>query len=229
MCIRDSPSIPRRTGSLRGRNLFGRGQQKSARASPFSVETTRNYTSIGLAGARFFSAVALLVKRRGVVAEPSGGDRRRRAQRLHRGVSRAAQQRKRSGLRLAQCWYNFASFQPKMEMPVLISAAHAQTGSGLGGFLSGEGLMGLLPIILMFALLYFLMIRPQMKRAKELKAMTDALQKGDEVITAAGLVGRITKVGDVYISLEIAPGTEIQMQKAAVQTLLPKGAIKAMS
>src|SRR5665647_557491 len=83
MCIRDSPSIPRRTGSLRGRNLFGRGQQKSARASPFSVETTRNYTSIGLAGARFFSAVALLVKRRGVVAEPSGGDRR--AQFAHQG------------------------------------------------------------------------------------------------------------------------------------------------
>jgi preprotein translocase subunit YajC len=89
--------------------------------------------------------------------------------------------------------------------------------------------MGMLPIILMFGLLYFLMIRPQMKRAKEQKAMTDALQKGDEVITAAGMVGRITKVGDVYISVEIAPGTEIQMQKAAVQTLLPKGSIKAMS
>jgi len=89
--------------------------------------------------------------------------------------------------------------------------------------------MGLMPIILMFALLYFLMIRPQMKRAKEQKAMTDALQKGDEVITAAGLVGKVTKVGDVYISLEIAPNTEIQMQKAAVQTLLPKGSIKAMS
>ncbi len=116
-----------------------------------------------------------------------------------------------------------------MENPVLISSAHAQAASGVGGALSGEGLMGMLPIILMFALLSFLRIRPQMKRAKELKAMTDALQKGDEVITAAGLVGRITKVGEVYISLEIAPGTEIQMQKAAVQTLLPKGAIKSMS
>ena len=59
--------------------------------------------------------------------------------------------------------------------------------------------------------------------------MTDALQKGDEVVTAAGLVGKVTKVGENYISLEIAPGTEIQMQKAAVQTLLPKGAIKAIS
>jgi preprotein translocase subunit YajC len=112
---------------------------------------------------------------------------------------------------------------------VLISSAHAQTGSGPAGFLSGEGMMGLLPIILMFALLYFLMIRPQMKRAKELKAMTDALQKGDEVITAAGIVGKVTKVGETYISLEIASGTEIQLQKAAVQTLLPKGSIKAMA
>ena len=112
---------------------------------------------------------------------------------------------------------------------MLISSAHAQAGSGFSGAFSGEGLMGMLPIILMFALLYFLMIRPQMKRAKELKAMTDALQKGDEVITAAGIVGKITKVGPIYIGLEIAQGTEIQIQKAAVQTLLPKGSIKAMS
>ena len=112
---------------------------------------------------------------------------------------------------------------------MLISSAYAQAPAGGASFMSGEGLMGMLPIILMFGLLYFLMIRPQMKRAKELKAMTDALQKGDEVVTAAGMVGKITKVGDVYISLEIAPGTEIQMQKAAVQTLLPKGSIKAMS
>lgn len=114
-------------------------------------------------------------------------------------------------------------------MPVFISSAHAQAASGAGGAFSGEGIMGLLPIILMFGLLYFLMIRPQMKRAKEQKAMTDALQKGDEVITAAGIVGKVTKVGEIYISLELAPGTEVQMQKAAVQTLLPKGSIKAMS
>jgi len=116
-----------------------------------------------------------------------------------------------------------------MEIPVLISSAHAQAASGPASFLSGEGIMGLMPIILMFGLLYFLMIRPQMKRAKELKAMTDALQKGDEVITAAGIVGKVTKVGETYISLEVSPGTELQMQKAAVQTLLPKGSIKAMS
>ena len=109
----------------------------------------------------------------------------------------------------------------------MIGTAYAQAAGG--GASGGDTLMGMLPIILMFALLYFLMIRPQMKRAKEQKAMTDALQKGDEVITAAGIVGKITKVGEIYISLEIAQGTEIQMQKAAVQTLLPKGAIKAMS
>ena len=108
----------------------------------------------------------------------------------------------------------------------MISSAFAQAApSGPGGM----DLMGLLPLVLMFVLLYFLLLRPQMKRAKEQKAMTDALQKGDEVVTAAGMVGKITKVGETYISLEIASGTEIQMQKAAVQTLLPKGAIKAMS
>ena len=112
---------------------------------------------------------------------------------------------------------------------MLISSAYAQAASGPASLLSGEGLMGLMPIILMFGLLYFLMIRPQMKRAKEQKAMTDALQKGDEVITASGIVGKVAKVGDIYISLEVASGTELQMQKAAVQTLLPKGSIKAMS
>ena len=88
--------------------------------------------------------------------------------------------------------------------------------------------MSFLPIILMFVLLYFLMIRPQMKRTKEHKAMTEALQKGDEVITSGGVLGKITKVGDGYISLEIAPETEVQVQKAAIQTLLPKGTIKAI-
>ena len=112
---------------------------------------------------------------------------------------------------------------------MLISSAHAQAASGAAGAFSGEGLMGMLPIILMFALLYFLMIRLQMMRAKEQKTMTHALQKGDEVVTAAGLVGKITKVREVYNHLEITTGTEIQMQKPAVQTLLPQGSIQAMS
>ena len=80
----------------------------------------------------------------------------------------------------------------------------------------------------MFVLLYFLRSRPQMKRAEEQKAMTEALQKGDEVVTAGGVLGRITKVSDAYISLEIAPNTEISVQKAAVQVLLPKGTIKSI-
>ena len=106
---------------------------------------------------------------------------------------------------------------------MIISPAFAQSAP------SGDpGYIGLLPIVLMFVLLYFLMIRPQMKRAKESKAMIEALQKGDEVITAGGVLGRITKIGDAYISLEIAPNMEISVQKAAVQVLLPKGTLKSI-
>ena len=86
----------------------------------------------------------------------------------------------------------------------------------------------LLPFVLMAAVFYFLMIRPQMKRQKEQKAMIDALAKGDEVISAGGVVGRITKVGDAYVTVEIAEGTEIILQKAAVTLLLPKGTIKTL-
>ena len=106
---------------------------------------------------------------------------------------------------------------------MIISNAYAQaTGGG------DAGIIGFLPIILMFVLLYFLMIRPQMKRAKEAKQMVEALQKGDEVVTAGGVVGRITKLGEAYVSLEIAPNTEISVQKSAVQVLLPKGTIKSI-
>ena len=106
---------------------------------------------------------------------------------------------------------------------MIISPAFAQSApSGDSGFI------GLLPIVLMFVLLYFLMIRPQMKRAKETKAMIEALQKGDEVITAGGVLGRITRISDAYISLEIAPNMEISVQKAAVQVLLPKGTLKSI-
>ncbi|HEU4441841.1 MAG TPA: preprotein translocase subunit YajC [Burkholderiales bacterium] len=106
---------------------------------------------------------------------------------------------------------------------MIISSAFAQAAP------SGDpGYIGLLPIVLMFVLLYFLMIRPQMKRAKEAKAMIEALQKGDEVITAGGVLGRITKLSDAYVSLEIAPNTEIAVQKSAVQVLLPKGTIKSV-
>ena len=109
---------------------------------------------------------------------------------------------------------------------MFISDAYAQTAGSAGG--AGGGLLGLLPIILMFVVLYFLMIRPQMKRQKEQKAMIDALGKGDEVVSAGGVVGRVTKVGDAYITIEITEGTEIIMQKAAVTLLLPKGTIKTL-
>ena len=108
---------------------------------------------------------------------------------------------------------------------MIISSAYAQSAPAGGD----PGFIGFLPIILMFVLLYFLMIRPQMKRAKETKAMIEALQKGDEVVTAGGVVGRITRIGEAYISLEIAPNTEISVQKGAVQVLLPKGTIKSIA
>ncbi|WP_233556480.1 preprotein translocase subunit YajC [Noviherbaspirillum sedimenti] len=88
--------------------------------------------------------------------------------------------------------------------------------------------MSFLPIIIMFAVLYFLMIRPQMKRQKEQKTMMAALAKGDEVIAAGGVVGKITKVTEAYVTLEVANGTEIVVQKGAVATLLPKGTVKEL-
>lgn len=106
----------------------------------------------------------------------------------------------------------------------MIGSAYAQA---TGGSPDG-GLVGFLPIILMFVLLYFLLIRPQMKRAKEHKAMIEMLEKGNEVVTAGGLVGRITRISDGYVSLEVADNTEIVVQKQAVQTLLPKGTMKAI-
>ena len=109
---------------------------------------------------------------------------------------------------------------------MFISSAFAQSAPAGGD--PGGGFMTLLPIVLMFVLLYFLMIRPQMKRAKEAKAMIEALQKGDEVVTAGGVLGRITKISEAYISLEIAPNTEISVQKSAVQVLLPKGTLKSI-
>jgi len=110
---------------------------------------------------------------------------------------------------------------------VIVSPAYAQAAAAATG---GEpGYMSFLPIILMFVLLYFLMIRPQMKRGKEQKQMIEALQKGDEVITAGGVLGRITRISDPYVSLEIAPNTEISVQKGSVQTVLPKGTLKSIA
>src|SRR5688572_32522877 len=105
----------------------------------------------------------------------------------------------------------------------MIGTAYAQAAGGAPQ--GGDTLVGMLPIVLMFVILYFLMIRPQMKKAKEHRSMLDALQKGDEVI-AVGILGKIEKITDNFVSLEIAPNTTIQVQKQAVTTLLPKGTIK---
>ncbi len=104
---------------------------------------------------------------------------------------------------------------------MLISPAWAQAAGGAGG-----GIESMLLIVVMFVVLYFLMIRPQMKRAKEHKTMIDSLQKGDEVVTAGGLLGRISKLTESYVTLNIASNVEIQVQRSAVQLLLPKGTIK---
>jgi preprotein translocase subunit YajC len=106
---------------------------------------------------------------------------------------------------------------------VFISNAYAQAA---GAASTESSLMSFLPIILMFVVLYFVMIRPQMKRQKEQKSMLDALAKGDEVITAGGIAGKVTKVSDAFVSVEVSNGVDIQIQKSAVTTLLPKGTLK---
>ena len=109
----------------------------------------------------------------------------------------------------------------------MFSNAFAQSPAPSGG----DPLMQFLPLILMFVVLYFLMIRPQMKRAKEHKALVEGLQKGDEVVSASGIVGRVVKVDTNYLTLEVATGERpvvVVMQRQAVQTLLPKGTLKEL-
>jgi preprotein translocase subunit YajC len=107
---------------------------------------------------------------------------------------------------------------------VLISPAFAQaTGSSPGG-----DLMAFLPMVAIFVVFYFLLIRPQQKKSKEAKAMLSALQKGDEVVTAGGIVGRITKLTDAYATVEIAPNVEMTVQRSAISLMLPKGTIKTL-
>jgi preprotein translocase subunit YajC len=89
-----------------------------------------------------------------------------------------------------------------------------------------SSLMSMLPLLLMFVVLYFVMIRPQMKKQKEHKTMIDALAKGDEIVTAGGFLGKVSKLGDGYLHVEIANGVEVQMQRSAVIQVLPKGSMK---
>ena len=107
----------------------------------------------------------------------------------------------------------------------MISLAFAQAA---GASDVSSTLSQFLPLVFMFGVIWFIMIRPQMKKAKEHKAMVEALQKGDEVVLQAGLTGRITKIGDNYLHVEIADGVEVTIQKLAVGQLLPKGTLKSM-
>ena len=110
---------------------------------------------------------------------------------------------------------------------MLISSAFAQTAPAAaaeGGMQSS--LMSMLPLVLMFVVLYFVMIRPQMKRQKEHRAMVEALAAGDEVVTAGGILGKVTRVRDGNVDVQVANGVEVQLQKSAVVQVLPKGTIK---
>jgi preprotein translocase subunit YajC len=113
-----------------------------------------------------------------------------------------------------------------LEFAVFISSAIAQTAPAAAGGDMQSSLMGMLPLVLMFVVLYFVMIRPQMKKAKEHKAMIEALAKGDEVATAGGILGKVTKLGDSFIDIEVADGVEVHLQRSAVVQVLPKGSIK---
>lgn len=91
-----------------------------------------------------------------------------------------------------------------------------------------EGIASFLPFIIIFVLFYFMLIRPQMKQAKEHRALLDSLKMGDEVISNSGILGRITKLNTQFIIIEVASNVEIKIQKQAIQTLLPKGTIKSI-
>ena len=105
---------------------------------------------------------------------------------------------------------------------MFIANAYAQGAPADGG----SSLLSLLPLVLMFVVLYFIMIRPQMKRQKEHKAMVEAIAKGDEVVIGGGVLGRVAKVGESFLHVEVANGVELQVQRNAVAQVLPKGTFK---
>jgi preprotein translocase subunit YajC len=107
-------------------------------------------------------------------------------------------------------------------MDWLISSAWAQAGTP-----PSNGLVQFLPLILIFVVFYFLLIRPQAKRAKEHKAMVEALKVGDEVVASGGILGKITETGDSFLTVEVADGVQIKVQRGAVSSVLPKGTIKS--
>ncbi|MBL1278554.1 MAG: preprotein translocase subunit YajC [Ectothiorhodospiraceae bacterium] len=109
-------------------------------------------------------------------------------------------------------------------MSFFISDAFAE-GAAAGQ--SDSGLLGMLPLLLIFVLFYFMLIRPQSKRAKEHKNMVEALSKGDEIVTNGGLLGRVSDIGENYMRVKVADGVEVKIQRSAVSALVPKGTMKS--
>lgn len=109
-------------------------------------------------------------------------------------------------------------------LDTIFPVANAQV---TGAAAAGPGLSGLLIWVPLIVIMYFLMFRPQMKRAKEHKAMLGKLSRGDEVLTTGGLAGVVSEIGDNFISVEIADGVRVRMQRTAIANILPKGTLKA--
>ncbi|MDO8926050.1 MAG: preprotein translocase subunit YajC [Sideroxyarcus sp.] len=108
---------------------------------------------------------------------------------------------------------------------MFISNAYAE---GAAAAPQGGGFLEFLPLVALLAVFYFLILRPQQKRAKEHKALMEALQKGDEVVTVGGVLGKVTKVGEENVAIEVADNVVMQVQKMAIQNVLPKGTIKSI-
>jgi preprotein translocase subunit YajC len=109
-------------------------------------------------------------------------------------------------------------------MDWLISSANAQAA---GAAPAGNPLLQMLPLVLIFVVFYFLLIRPQAKRAKEHKAMVAALGVGDEVVTSGGILGKITETGEQFLTIEIASGVQVKVQRHTVTNVVPKGTLKS--
>ncbi|MDP2693299.1 MAG: preprotein translocase subunit YajC [Gallionella sp.] len=107
---------------------------------------------------------------------------------------------------------------------MFISNAYAEAAAPV----QGAGIMDFLPLVVLVAVFYFFILRPQSKRAKEQKAMIEALQRGDEVVTGGGELGRISKVFEQYVGVELAENVEVTVQKSSIQAVLPKGTIKSI-
>jgi preprotein translocase subunit YajC len=111
------------------------------------------------------------------------------------------------------------------EPVVLISPAYAQAA---GAASQTDTLLTFLPMVAIFVVFYFLLIRPQQKKQKEARAMLESLEKGNEVVTAGGVLGRIVKIDEQYVTVEVAPNVQMIVQRGAISQLLPKGTLKAL-